>query len=200
MKFQSTCIPRSADSMELFKIGFFKKLPNHYIISSLPCSNGKTLRFYDYCDRYKRKPIIKAALEDVYQTNIYKDFQKEFSRKVFLYENVTLSGEDIDAMYQICAFNLLLWPKNYFTNNDFCQLFNKKDLAIMEYISDVSIDHKLGHMYKSNKMMAAPLLKHIVKILNKPSNNDDFYMYGEFAHGETVLPIIVFIFIFLLFF
>eukprot|EP01105_Mastigella_eilhardi_P020253 TRINITY_DN480_c0_g1_i1.p1 TRINITY_DN480_c0_g1~~TRINITY_DN480_c0_g1_i1.p1 ORF type:complete len:324 (+),score=109.71 TRINITY_DN480_c0_g1_i1:786-1757(+) len=115
--------------------------------------------------------------------------QRKVSERLGIYPNCSLTAEQLDLMWYACQFDVAVYGKT----NEWCSVFGKEDIAVLEYIEDLESYYQRGYGIPLSHQISAPLLQEVVKIMDAVVEKDTespyyFTAKSRFAHAETMLP------------
>nr|XP_039263787.1 multiple inositol polyphosphate phosphatase 1-like [Styela clava] len=138
------------------------------------------LRFFDQCQKYVHTVNKNETAEH--------EFQSYFKSKQMNEVLDDISGiedrKELYHIYQLCAFEMAIYG-----NSVWCQLFNNKDIPVLEYASDLKHYYKTGHGYAVNVEQSCILLQNITdRIAQRVPGKMQATL--RFGHAETLIPLV----------
>ena len=201
----SSCVPRTSQSGISFSLGYLKGkghvTPYRFQptpIMTYPCGTDKLLRFGEACARWRDhaakigRPKIIAEVTKFSKLKIQAVVKK-------VQENLGLKNEEklnegiVQQMFTACSFEISALGRP--RHSGWCSLFDTEDLKIFDYYFDLLTYYSFGPAYKINIDSSCALLKDIYSNMlsvagNDTSNHRQYKVIARFAHGETLVPLL----------
>ncbi|VDI31814.1 multiple inositol-polyphosphate phosphatase / 2,3-bisphosphoglycerate 3-phosphatase [Mytilus galloprovincialis] len=155
-----------------------------------PAINDKLLRFFDTCSKYIKSVENNKTAAPEHTSFKYGAEMQRIAQKIADKLGLkTLNSEEAQTIHHLCAFELALFDKS-----DWCDMLEKEDLFIFEYLYDLKQYWKRGYGHSVNWGMSCPFNSNVFKQLNdviyKARNGEDYNVADiQFAHAETIIPI-----------
>ncbi len=169
-------------------LGKFNFLPFSVVSESM--NEDIVLRFFDNCPEYTNDVLDNnnTLFDSIqYLTKHIQDISNRVHKLLEFDINCPwqLEFSDIKTLFVACAFEVSVLNRT----DQFCNLFDKEDVEIFEYVSDLSSYYTKGYGIDLSYDISSPLLQDFV-------NNIDNVLNGispqiaklRFAHAETILP------------
>jgi len=147
------------------------------------------LRFFDNCPKYINGALNNATVNfdgTQYLANVAPSVLSTiFSRMGFTCNNWTVTTDQVNSIYKLCAFDISV----YDTENLFCALFDKVAAEKMEYYNDIVAYWQNGYGVPISYQSSCVLFQDAVAVLDQVVQGKTTQKaYMRFAHAETLMP------------
>ncbi|CAG2220890.1 MINPP1 [Mytilus edulis] len=127
-----------------------------------PAINDKLLRFFDTCSKYIKSVENNKTAAPEHTSFKYGAEMQRIAQKIADKLGLkTLNSEEAQTIHHLCAFELAMFDKS-----DWCDMLEKEDLFIFEYLYDLKQYWKRGYGHSVNWGMSCPFNSNVFKQLN----------------------------------
>lgn len=153
------------------------------------------LRFYDTCQKFIRQ--VENNDTALYQVDKFKQGPEmgrvvgKMAKKLGVSPDA-ISVDVVEATFYLCTYEFILKG----IVSPWCDLFDKKDAEVLEYLGDLKQYWKRSYGYKINGLSSHKLFQNIFQYMdqtieeNERNQTISHPAVLRFGHAETLLPVL----------
>jgi len=199
--FRSSISKRASESGLEFARGLFDEVPFAFQTTSLPADKDIFYRFFDMCPVYE--PFVDEAIlqsqYEVREDEFRKQLAMALSKKIFPDDALDSSGlpfafthKDAKTIWVECVYDIIFYDKS----SEWCSFFSEEDAITFNYFKDLKKHFSCGRGLDLSWQMSCDLLANIFDSMEEKVNGGLEAARLQFAHAETILPIVAYLNIF----
>ncbi|CAC5377474.1 MINPP1 [Mytilus coruscus] len=185
MKLTATERQRTQTSSIEFYKALSKRVTGKALNDIHPVVNNTMLRYWDNCPNYDLTILKnKTQMQQQYafqNSSYFQNVIKSVTKKLEM--NVSLTPDDIKAMFMICATDLAV--RN---NTDWCSLQTETEREIINYEGDLEDYYSLLYGHSLIKEMTCPLWQDLFSSMDdaiSKHKSGEPYVLGNFRFGHS---------------
>ena len=202
LNFTASCTSRASQSATAFGLGYlqgkghvtkerFQPIP---ITTYNQCSNDRLHRYQGSCQRWREKVLANPEIRSEYQkfnkSDKYQKIVRKVQDKLGLKGVKELDGNLVYLMFAACSWGVEKF--GYSQNSRWCSLFSAEDQKVYDYLTDSYFYYLIGPGNQINIdascFLLQDILTHLLSMAGKTPGSNSRKIVARFGHGNTVLP------------
>ncbi|XP_038629744.1 multiple inositol polyphosphate phosphatase 1b isoform X3 [Scyliorhinus canicula] len=157
--------------------------------------NDGLMRFFDHCEKFKN--LVENNNTALHQVEIFKNgpemerIMSNMAKKLGI-SSSAINTNMVEATFYLCTYEFILKG----VISPWCDLLDKEDVEVLEYLGDLKQYWKRSYGYKINGLSSYKLFQDLFQYMDQTIEESErnqsisHTAVLRFGHAETLLPVL----------